>query len=318
MNESSGIPAQILHNLDHAVVGKREIKRLLLIGMMAGGHVLIEGGPGTGKTTTARAFCQALGGVFKRLQFTPDMLPSDITGFYVYRTDGVSRFIEGPIFANVVLADELNRATPRTQAALLEAMQERQVTVEGATHPLPQPMMVIGSQLPYGGPGTYPLASVQADRFMLHGWSDMPTAAEELEIVSAIDRIEAEVVQPSVGPDQILGLRREVAQVHVAEPVLHYILALVAAIRGHAALAQPVSPRVGISLYKCSRAAAFLAGRDFVVPDDVKGLLGNVVHHRLVLKPEAESDGRAREAVIHAALGTVAVPKGVDNSPGSE
>jgi len=310
VSELLDLPRRILENLDGAVVGKRELKRLLLIGMLAGGHVLIEGPPGTGKTTTARAFCQALGGVFKRIQFTPDMLPSDVTGFYLYRTDGDSRFIEGPVFANVVLADELNRTTPRTQAALLESMAEGQVTIEGVTHALPRPMMVIGSQMPYGGPGTYPLTTVQADRFLLHGWSGMPSVEEEREIVGAIDRIERNVVNPVVGPQAILDLRREVAMVHVSPLIVQYILSLLEAIRAHDAVAEPVSPRVGIALFKASRAAAYLDGRDFVLPDEAKALFGSVVYHRLVLKPESEADGRTREDVVRATLEAVDVPRG--------
>jgi MoxR-like ATPase len=310
MAELRKLPGRILDDLDAAVVGKRELKRLLLIGMLAGGHVLIEGPQGTGKTTTARSFCRALGGVFKRIQFTPDMLPSDVTGFNIYRTDGDARFIEGPVFANVVLADELNRTTPRTQAALLEAMQEGQVTVEGVTHLLPHPMMVIGSQLPYGGPGTYPLTVVQADRFLLHGSSEMPSPAEERDIIGNIDRIEIADVHPSVNPQEILSLRHEVAQVHVSPLVIEYIMALLDFVRGQDALSGPVSPRVGIALFKCARAAAYLDGRDFVVPDDVKLLLRHVVHHRFVLTADAEAEGVRPDDVAEAALNGVAVPKG--------
>jgi MoxR-like ATPase len=310
MAELRNLPRRILDDLDAAVVGKRELKRLLLIGMLAGGHVLIEGPQGTGKTTTASSFCRALGGVFKRIQFTPDMLPSDVTGFNIYRADGDARFIEGPVFANVVLADELNRTTPRTQAALLEAMQEGQVTVEGVTRRLPHPMMVIGSQLPYGGPGTYPLTVVQADRFLLHGWSDMPSLVEEREIVGSIDRIEAADVPAVVGPQDILALRREVGQVHVSAPVIEYIMALLEFLRRQDALSGPISPRVGIALYKCARASAYLDGRSFVVPDDVKLLLRHALQHRLVLTADAEADGVRPKGIMDAALNSVAVPKG--------
>ena len=314
MSELRDLPRRILDDLDEAVIGKHELKRLLLIGMLSGGHVLIEGPPGTGKTTTARAFCQALGGVFKRIQFTPDMLPSDVTGFNLYHSAGDSRFIEGPMFANVVLADELNRTTPRTQAALLESMQEGQVTVEGVTHPLPQPMMVVGSQLPFGGPGTYPLTSVQADRFLLHAWSGMPTLDEERRIVVSIDRIEHAIVRPVVCPEDILQLRRETSAVHVSAPVTDYILSLLDFIRRREDVAEPASPRVGIALFKTSRAAAYLDGRDFVLPDDVKGLFANVIYHRLSLRPEMEADGASREGVIREVLAGVPVPRGVDST----
>lgn len=311
MTELRDLPQRILTDLDSVVVGKQELKRILIVGMMSGGHVLIEGPPGTAKTTTARAFCQALGGVFRRIQFTPDMLPSDVTGFYLYRSDGSSRFVEGPLFANVVLADELNRTTPRTQAALLEGMQEGQVTVDGVTHTLPKPMMVVGSQIPYGGAGTYPLTAVQVDRFLLHARSDMPTAEEERQIVAGIDRIEGTLVRRIVSPQEIVELRSQVASVHVAPSLVDYILALLRELRARDGVAESISPRVGIALFKTSRAAAYLDGRDFVVPDDVKSLFASVVRHRLVLKPEAEADGLTREDVIASTLESVSVPKDI-------
>jgi MoxR-like ATPase len=310
MAELRSLPGRILDEVATAVVGKRELKRLLLIGMLAGGHVLIEGPQGTGKTTIARSFCRALGGVFKRIQFTPDMLPSDVTGFNVYRPDGDSRFVEGPVFASVVLADELNRTTPRTQSALLEAMQEGQVTVDGFTRLLPRPMMVIGSQLPYGGPGTYPLTVVQADRFLLHAWSDMPSPVEEREIVGSIDRIELADVRPVVSPEDILALRREVTMVHASPLIVEYILALLEHVRRQEALSGSVSTRVGISLFKCARAAAYLDERDYVVPDDVKQLLPNVMFHRLALTADAEAEGVRAGDIVQAALDSVTVPKG--------
>jgi MoxR-like ATPase len=185
----AGVPGKILEEVSKVVVGKDEIKEMLLVALLSEGHVLIEGLPGTAKTLLAKTFSQVIGGEFKRIQFTPDMLPADVTGFYLYTPDGNSRFMEGPLFANVVLSDELNRTTPRTQSALIEAMQERQVTVEGKTRLLPRPFMIIASQLPYGSEGTYPLTEVQADRFMLRVWSDYLSKEEEEQVISNLDYI---------------------------------------------------------------------------------------------------------------------------------
>lgn len=178
------IITRILGEVSRVVIGKEDIQEILLVALLSQGHVLIEGLTGTAKTTIARTFCQAIGGEFKRIQSTPDMLPADITGFYLYSPDGQSRFLPGPLFANIVLTDELNRTTPRTQSALLEAMQENQVTVEGKTFPLPQPFMVIASQLPYGSEGTYPLTEGQNDRFMFRIWSDYPSEEDETRVIS--------------------------------------------------------------------------------------------------------------------------------------
>ena len=179
IKDITGIPGRILDEVSKVVIGKDEIKEMLLVALLSEGHVLIEGLPGTAKTLLAKTFSSVIGGEFKRIQFTPDMLPADVTGFNLYTPDGKSRFLQGPLFANVVLSDELNRTTPRTQAALIEAMQERQVTIEGKTHVLPRPFMIIASQLPYGSEGTYPLTEVQADRFMLRVWSDYLSKEDE-------------------------------------------------------------------------------------------------------------------------------------------
>ncbi len=308
-NDDLSITQKILDEVSKTVVGKADTKELLLVALLSGGHLLIEGLPGTAKTTLARVFAQTIGGVFKRIQFTPDMLPSDITGFYMYSQDGRSRFIPGPIFTNLLLGDELNRATPRTQAALLEAMQESQVTVEGITHLLPSPSMVIASQLPYGGAGTYPLTTVQVDRFLLRAWSDLPSEQEEKEIIQNIDSIEERVVEPVAEPQQISQIRQTVKNIHLSEKVRDYIISLVRHVRNNPDILGVPSPRAGIALYKASRALALLHQRDYVIPDDVKRLFHPALAHRVTIKPEAEMEGITPQDIIKKALEEVPVPK---------
>jgi MoxR-like ATPase len=306
---AGAIPDKILTEISLTIVGKADTKELLLVTLLSSGHLLIEGLPGTAKTTIAKVFARSIGGQFNRIQFTPDMLPSDITGFYMYSTAGEPRFISGPILGNIVLADELNRATPRTQAALLEAMQENQVSIEGVTHPLPAPFMVIASQLPYGGSGTYPLTDVQIDRFLLRAWSGLPSEDEEREIIGHIDSIEEREVVSVVELEEIMEIRNIIKKVHISEKIQDYILALLQHVRAdHNALRGP-SPRAGIALYKTSRALAFLRKRDFVIPDDVKRLAHPALAHRVVLRPEAEMQELTPINIIDNALSQVPVPK---------
>jgi MoxR-like ATPase len=309
LDSTSAIPDKILTEISLTVVGKVDTKELLLVTLLSGGHLLIEGLPGTAKTTIAKVFAQSIGGQFKRIQFTPDMLPSDVTGFYMYSADGKARFISGPIMANVVLADELNRTTPRTQSALLEAMQENQVSIEGVTYPLPSPFMVIASQLPYGGSGTYPLTTVQIDRFMLRAWSGLPSEDEEREIIGNIDGIEERKVTSVVGLEEILELRNVIKNVHISEKIQDYIMALLKHVRANHNVLQGPSPRAGIALYKTSRALAFLQRRDFVIPDDVKRLAHPALDHRIVMRPEAEMEELTPINIIDSALSQVSVPK---------
>ena len=308
-NDPRSIPGRILEEVSRVVVGREEVKELLMVALLSGGHLLIEGLPGTAKTTVARTFARAIGGEFKRIQFTPDMLPSDVTGFYMYTPDGSSSFVSGPVFANVVLADELNRATPRTQAALLEAMQENQVSVEGVTHRLPFPSMVIASQIPYGGAGTYPLTAVQSDRFLLRAWSGFPPEEEEREIISNIDRIEVQEVSPVTGPEEILEIRQVVRDIHLSDKVRDYILSLVTHVRRSPDALDSPSPRASIALYKASRALALLQERDFVIPDDVKRLFLPALGHRVRVRPEAEMEEVTPEQIMQKALNEVPVPK---------
>jgi len=300
---------RILDAVSTVVIGKEETKLVLLVALLAGGHVLIEGLTGTAKTLLGKAFALAIGGRFKRVQLTPDLLPTDVTGFYLYSPDGASRFIPGPIFANIVLADELNRTTPRTQAAFLEAMQEHQVTIEGNLHPLNAPFMVVASQVPSGAPGTYPLVDVQLDRFMFRAWSSPPTAQEEAEMLERIDALDEPDVPAATTPEEVLALRQRVQEVYVADDVRRYIVTLVHRLRGNADLTAGPSPRAGIALYKGSRALALLDGRDFVLPDDVKQLAPFALQHRVQVKPEAEMDGVTPDAIVQRALLDVAVPK---------
>jgi len=309
LSKAISLPRSILNAVSQVVIGKDDIKELLLVALFSGGHLLIEGLPGTAKTTLAKTFAQAIGGEFKRIQFTPDMLPADITGFYLYSPDGNSRFTPGPIFTNIVLADELNRTTPRTQAALLEAMQENQVSVEGITHPLPFPSMVIASQLPYGGAGTYPLTEVQVDRFLLRAWCGYPSQEEEKEIITNIDSIEERKVESVTEPQEVLELRQVVKNIHLSEKVRDYIISLVTHVRQNPDVLQSPSPRASITLYKASRALALLRQRDFVIPDDVKRLSLPALEHRVRIKPEAEMEEVTPRDIIEKALSEVPVPK---------
>jgi MoxR-like ATPase len=304
---------EVMHNIvnevSKVIIGKEDIKEFLLVALLSQGHVLIEGLPGTAKTTTARTFAHAIGGEFKRVQGTPDMLPSDILGFNLYRTDGSSTFIPGPIFTNVLLADELNRTTPRTQAALLEAMQEQQVTIERETHTLEDPFIVIASQIPYGSPGTSPLSDVQKDRFMLRIWSATSSMEEEDIILQNIDVISEPNISAMTTPDEIVRLQQDVKNVHIADNVRHYILEITDRLRNHQDIQMGPSTRAAITLFKGSRALAFIQGRDFVIPDDVKRLLIPALSHRLQISAEAEMENISPESIINEVSNEVPVPK---------
>jgi MoxR-like ATPase len=301
--------SNIIAEVSRVVVGKDEIKELLLVALLSRGHVLIEGTPGTAKTTTARTFAGTIGGVFKRVQGTPDMLPSDILGFYLYRTDGSSTFIPGPIFANVLLADELNRTTPRTQAALLQAMQEQQVTIERETFDLEQPFIVIASQIPFGGPGTSPFSDVQKDRFMLRIWSATSSMEEEDLILKNFDTISEPHIKAVTTPGDIIQLQEKVKEVYVADSIRHYILQIIDKLRHHQDIQAGLSTRAGIALLTGARALAFIHGREFVIPDDVKALLIPALSHRLQMTAEAEMADINPESVIKEVVTLVPVPK---------
>ncbi|MBN2238622.1 MAG: MoxR family ATPase [Dehalococcoidales bacterium] len=309
VNRISDMTQRIMNEVSKVVIGKTDIKESMMLALLAGGHILIEGYPGTAKTKLARSFVSAVGGHFQRIQFTPDMMPADVTGFYIYSPSGENRFVEGPIFANIVLADELNRTTPRTQAALLEAMQEHQVTIETTTYPLYSPFMVIATQVESGGEGTYPLTDVQVDRFLLRISSVYATKEEETQILNNIDEIDEPDIHQIVTLEEIIELQEQVKEVHVSNEVVDYITSITELLRADNDIASGPSIRGSIALYKCSRVYALFDGRDFVIPDDIKDLLMPTLEHRIQIRPEAEMDDITPRIVLERTLERVAVPK---------
>ena len=305
----SDLYGKLLNEISKVIIGKGEIEETLTVALIAGGHVLIEGLPGTAKTKLARTFAEVIGGQFKRIQFTPDMMPADVTGFYIYSPDGASRFIEGPIFANIVLADELNRTTPRTQSALLEAMQEYQVTIEGKSYSLAKPFMVIATQVQSGGEGTYPLTDVQVDRFLLRVTSEYSSKEEEKQIISNIDIIDEPDIKAVATLDEIKESQELAKGAHVSPDIVEYTTSIVDSLRLDPDVLSGPSVRAGIALFKCSRVLALLDGRDFVIPDDIKHLALHAIEHRIRVKPEAEMDDITPRIIVERTLEKVPVPK---------
>jgi MoxR-like ATPase len=300
----------LLAAIERVIVGKRHVVRLLMAALLCEGHVLIEDVPGIGKTMLARTLAAALDCSFRRLQFTPDMLPSDITGSNVFdQRTAQFEFRAGPVFANVVLADEINRATPRTQSALLEAMEERQVSVDGVSLPLPRPFLVAATQNPVELEGTFPLPEAQLDRFLLRLQIGYPSAEEEAVILErfALDDPVHEV-GPAIDMPTLLAWQRRRGSVRVAPDVRDYLLSLVRATREHDDVVLGASPRAALGVYRACQAWALLEGRDYVIPDDVKLLLGPALAHRLVLSAGGRLRGASAEAVVQAVLGGAAVP----------
>jgi MoxR-like ATPase len=304
--------AAIVGEVSHAVVGKDDVLRQVVATLLAGGHVLFVDNPGLAKTLIARSFARVLGLDFRRIQFTPDLLPGDITGSHVFDRD-TSQFVlaPGPIFANVVLADEINRATPKTQSALLEAMQELQVSVAGDTRPLPRPFAVLATQNPIEYEGTFPLPEAQLDRFMIRLSVGYPTNDEEMEILRRrAARHDDEVnLTPITNAKEILEMRAAVETVIVDDELHAYIVSLVTKTRTHPNIYVGASPRGSLALLKLSRAWAAIQGRDFVIPDDVKRFAIPALAHRMILKPEFWSRHASTDAVVQAVVDSTVVPK---------
>ncbi len=309
--EVYALTAQLEANISQVVLGRTDAIRLCIVALLAGEHVLLEDVPGVGKTLFGKAIAKSVNGQFCRIQFTPDLLPGDITGTNVYRqASGEFEFIKGPVFANIVLADEINRTTPRTQSALLEAMSDGQVSSDAETHNLPQPFMVIATQNPFEFEGTYPLPESQLDRFLLRISLGYPNRDEELQVLDDHRAGEpVERLQPVLGCEQILAMQKHTRQVRITEPIRHYLLDLVQLTRESDALYVGASTRGALCLYRAAQALATVNGRDYVVPDDIKHLAVPVLAHRVITKGYMHSGHRkATESLLERLVDQIPVP----------
>ncbi len=304
------ISDRIVDNVQKVIIGKRETIELMLAAVLCEGHALLEDVPGTGKTTLARALAASLGCTFRRIQFTPDLLPSDVTGINWFNQKKQEfEFRAGPVFCNILLADEINRATPRTQSALLEAMQERQTTIDGISHSLPRPFLVLATQNPVELEGTFPLPEAQIDRFLVHVHIGYPDREEEN---SMLERFRKEdpmfSLKPVVSGEEILQMQVERKNIRVETSIRDYIVRISVATRNNVDISLGASPRATLSLYQVSQAWAALQGRDYVLPDDVKQMAPKVLSHRLIIAPHAQLRGRNVQELISDIVGSVAVP----------
>ncbi len=306
------IGSDLLDAVETVIVGKRPVLERVLWAILGDGHLLIEDVPGLAKTLIAKSFAASLGLSFRRIQFTPDLLPADITGTYVFdRKSGDFVLRRGPVFTNVLLADEINRAPPKTQSALLEAMQERQATLEGETFQLDRPFFVVATQNPIEHEGTYPLPEAQVDRFLLKIDVGYPTREQEIEVLERRRKRRADdaTIEPVTTPDEIRGLQAAIEGVHVEPAIEGYMVDIVAATRTHTQVDVGASPRGSLALLKVSRARAAIAGRDFVTPDDVKAAAMPALTHRIILKPDPWIRGVRTSSILADVLSQVPVPK---------
>ena len=301
---------RIIRNIEKVMIGKREIAELSIVSLLAGGHVLLEDVPGVGKTMMVRALSKSIGANFKRIQFTPDLLPSDVIGVSIYNPKTLQfEFRPGPIVGNIVLADEINRTSPKTQAALLESMEESSVTVDGETVALPKPFFVMATQNPIEYEGTYPLPEAQLDRFLLKIKMGYPTKEEEIEVLRRAEKtVPIDDISAVLTIEQLIELKNEVRQVHVEDNIKEYIVALSQLTRHHESVYLGVSPRASIALMRAAQGYAFMKGRNYVLPDDVQYLAKFVFGHRIILKPEARYEGVTEEQVIGRVLHYAHVP----------
>ena len=306
---------RIIEEIETVIVGKRHAVEMVAIGLLSNGHVLIEDIPGVGKTMLAKALAKALGATYRRIQFTPDLLPADITGTSIYNQKTAEFvFREGPVFTNVLLADEINRATPKTQSSLLECMEEFQVTVDGVTRPLARPFVVLATENPIEYRGTYPLPEAQLDRFLMRIEVGYPNPEQEVEVLNRqIKEHPIHAVQAVVTKEEVLEMQDQVKDIHIDPSLKEYLVQVVTATRGHEKLSLGGSPRASLGLMRTGQARAVLAGRDYVIPDDIKAMAAAVLCHRLVLRPGVgASGGRRRQAeaaqVVREVLEQLPVP----------
>lgn len=312
IKEAQGLAEKIIQNVEKVMVGKTEVVRLAVIALISQGHLLIEDAPGVGKTMLARSLAKSINCTFKRIQFTPDMLPGDVTGVTVYnQKSGDFEFRSGPISAQVVLADEINRATPKTQAALLEAMEERTVTVDGVTHQLPRPFMVLATQNPIEYEGTFPLPEAQVDRFMMRVRLGYPGSEDEINVLERQQyQHPFEVLDQVVSLEELVAAQQAVKGIFVSNPVKRYIVGLVHQTRIHEEVYLGASPRGSLALFRTAQARAAMLGRDYVLPDDIKVLAVPTLAHRVILGPGARLRDLNASQIVEEILNSVAVPGG--------
>ncbi|WP_422392281.1 AAA family ATPase [Niallia oryzisoli] len=304
------IVERILYNIEKVMIGKRNVAELGLVALLAEGHVLLEDVPGVGKTMMVRALAKSVGANFKRIQFTPDLLPSDVTGVSIYNPKEMEfQFIPGPLMANIILADEINRTSPKTQSALLEAMEEASITIDGITHRLEKPFFVMATQNPTEYEGTYPLPEAQLDRFLLKMRMGYPDQDEEIEVLNRVQqKPPIEDINPVISLQELRKLQSQIKYVHVDETMKRYIVEIANQTRNHEKIFMGVSPRGSIALMKAAQAYAYMYDRDYVLPDDIQFLVPSVFSHRIILKSEAKYTGISAEELLQEIIENVAVP----------